>query len=353
MAQPKKLRVGISCGDINGIGLEVVLKSVSDSRIYEQCIPVVYASKQVVEETLKITELPDVELHHANGIDTVEQDKLNVINSWSHEVKLEFGKSTTTGGQCAFASLKSATEDLASGKIDVLVTAPINKKNIQSEKFDFPGHTEFLADYANEDNPLMILAHEGLRVALVSGHIPLKEVSSNLSQELILTKIEVFNRALIQDFGIVKPRIAVLALNPHGGDEGLLGDEEIKIISPAISEAREKNLLAFGPFPADGLFGSHHRSNYDGILAMYHDQGLAPFKSIAFEDGVNFTAGLPVVRTSPDHGVAYDIAGENMASERSFRQAIFAAVDIYQSRERHKEMTSNVLEKHTTKRKEV
>lgn len=345
MGEHKKLRVGISCGDINGIGLEVVLKSLSDLRLLEDIIPVIYASKQVAVDYAKTLGLPDLDFKFTSTSAETSSDKINVVNSWNEEVKLEFGKSTKAAGKCAFQSLESATEDLASKKIDVLVTAPINKKNIQSSDFDFPGHTEFLANYSNEPNHLMILAHDGLRVALVTGHIPLKDVANSLSSEGIQSKINVFEKSLIQDFGIAKPRIAVLALNPHAGDEGLLGDEELKIIAPAIEESNEKGTLAFGPFPSDGFFGSSSIKNYDGVLAMYHDQGLAPFKAIAFDEGVNFTAGLPIVRTSPDHGVAYDIAGQGVASERSFRQAIYAAIDIYRSRIRHKEFTTNPLQK--------
>ena len=226
----------------------------------------------------------------------------------------------------------------------MLVTAPINKKNIQSSEFNFAGHTEFLADYANEDNPLMILCDEGLRVGLVTGHLPLKEVPSALNKELILSKLEVFNKTLKQDFGIEKPKIAVLGLNPHSGDEGLLGTEEQEVISPAIKEAFGKAIIALGPYPADGLFGSSSYQKFDGILAMYHDQGLAPFKAMAFHNGVNYTAGLPIVRTSPDHGVGYDIAGKNVASEQSFRQAVYLACDIYKTRRMNKQLAANSLD---------
>ena len=226
----------------------------------------------------------------------------------------------------------------------MLVTAPIDKKSIQSDEFDFPGHTEFLAAYANEDNPLMILVHDGLRVALVTGHVPLEKVSGALDRETIVEKLRVFTKSLKQDFGIHRPRIAVLGLNPHNGDGGLMGDHESTIIAPAVQAAMEDGILAFGPYPADGFFGSPLRSKFDGILAMYHDQGLAPFKALAFDEGVNFTAGLPIVRTSPDHGVAYDIAGKNLASEASMRQAILTACDIALERKHFKEISSNPLE---------
>jgi len=243
-------------------------------------------------------------------------------------------------------------EDLASNKVDVLVTAPIDKNVIQSAEFDFKGHTEFLAHYANEDNPLMILASESLRVALVSGHIALREVAASITTEKIFNKLEIFNKALQQDFSVNRPKIAVLGLNPHNGDNGLMGDEESTIISPAISKAQESGILAFGPYPSDGFFGSELRNKFDGVLAMYHDQGLAPFKALAFDRGVNFTAGLPIVRTSPDHGVASDIAGQSIASESSMREAILYAMDIYNARKEYKELTANPLEIKPNKRRE-
>ena len=343
MSKHKKLKVGITCGDINGIGVEVILKALSDSRVYEHCTPIIYASQELIKHQKHELKLEGFHFHSIDSAENADANKVNVLNVWKETVNLEFGQSTATGGEYAFKSLKAAVEDIASTKIDVLVTAPINKKNIQSEEFNFPGHTEFLAAYANEENPLMILAHNNLRVAVATGHIAVEDVASRLTPDLILTKLRVFAKSLTQDFGIHRPKIAVFGLNPHNGDAGLMGDQESKIILPAIVNAKEEGILAFGPFPADGFFGSPNRNNFDGILAMYHDQGLAPFKALAFEEGVNFTAGLPIVRTSPDHGVAYDIAGKGIASETSLRQAILAACDIANERMHYKEISSNPL----------
>jgi len=343
MSKHKKLKVGITCGDINGIGVEVILKALSDSRVYEHCTPIIYASKALIEQQRHELKLDGFHFHTIDSAERADANKVNVLNVWKEQTNLEFGQSTPTGGSFAFKSLKAAVEDIASTKIDVLVTAPINKKNIQSEEFNFPGHTEFLAAYANEEHPLMILVHDTLRVAVTTGHIALEDVPAHLNSDLILTKLRVFAKSLTQDFGIHRPKIAVFGLNPHNGDAGLMGDQESKIIIPAIHNAKEEGILAFGPFPADGFFGSPNRNNFDGVLAMYHDQGLAPFKALAFEEGVNFTAGLPIVRTSPDHGVAYDIAGKGIASEASLRQAILAACDIANERIHYREISSNPL----------
>ena len=349
----EKLRVGISIGDINGIGMEVIIKTFLDNRMMEICTPIVYGSSKIASFHRKALDIQDFSFNIINKAEDFNPKRANLINLWDEEIKIELGESTSTGGEYAFKSLKTAVEDLAGGKTDVLITAPINKKNIQSADFNFAGHTEFLADYANEENPLMILCDEGLRVGLVTGHLPLKDVSGALSKELILAKLEVFNKTLKQDFGIEKPKIAVLGLNPHSGDGGLLGTEEQEIISPAIRQAFDAGILAMGPYPADGLFGSSTYQKFDGILAMYHDQGLAPFKAMAFHNGVNFTAGLPIVRTSPDHGVGYDIAGKNLASEQSFRQAVYLACDIYKTRRRNKQLTANSLDAKKEALKEV
>lgn len=343
MGKHKKLRVAISCGDINGIGLEVILKTLSDARVYEHCVPVIYASPNTVNFQIKTLGIDGLNFYQCKDAEHIDYNKINVLDLIEEKAFVEFGKVTTEAGSFAFKSLKSAVEDLASNKMDVLVTAPINKSNIQSDDFKFPGHTEYLAAYANEENPLMILAHDQLRVALASGHLALKDVASSLTKERILAKLDVFARSLHQDFGISRPRIAVLGLNPHNGDHGLMGDEESTIIRPAIEEANESGILAFGPYPADGFFGSSQRAKFDGILAMYHDQGLAPFKALSFDGGVNFTAGLPIVRTSPDHGTAYDIAGKGLADPTSFRNALFMACDIYNQRKEHRELISNAL----------
>ncbi len=347
MSRGKKIRVGISCGDFNGIGMEIVLKTFSDARIMDHCVPVIYASKQVFEYYNEHSGLDKGSVRFIQDTNRLDMKKINVMSCWKEKVKITPGESTSEAGACAFKSLKMAAEDIASTKVDVMVTAPINKHNMQSEEFNFPGHTEFLADYANEENPLMILVNDALRVALVTGHIPVSKVTEALSVKKIAQKLQVLNKSLQQDFGISRPRIAVLGLNPHNGDKGLMGDEEAQIIGPAIASAQKEGILAFGPFPADGFFGSSSVQKFDAVLAMYHDQGLAPFKALAFENGVNFTAGLPIVRTSPDHGVAYDIAGTGQASEASFRQAVFAACDIYRSRAESRELNANSLKQAT------
>jgi len=340
------IKVGISHGDINGIGYEVILKTLSDARVLEFCTPVIYGSAKVAAYHKKALEMPNVSLNIVNGAQSAANNRVNIINCIDEETKVELSKSTQAAGEAAFAALKRAVADLRDGLIDVLVTAPINKNNIQSEHFKFPGHTEYLQEVAGAGkNALMILATEDIRVALVTGHIPLSEVSKVLTVDKIVSKLKNFNESLIIDFGITKPRIAVLSLNPHAGEEGLLGKEEQEIIIPAMQEAENQGVLCFGPYPADGFFGSGAFEKFDGILAMYHDQGLIPFKTLAMETGVNFTAGLPVIRTSPDHGTAYDIAGKNVASEDSFRHALYMAVDIFHHRKQHRENTKNPLKK--------
>lgn len=343
MSKSNKITVAISVGDTNGIGLEVVLKTFTDQRMLESCTPVLYASKQVCQFHIKQNNIEIQDINYIASADQLKHGKINVVEIWPEKVWIEFGQATNEAGTAAFTSLKAAVKDLASNKTNVLVTAPINKATIQSEDFDFKGHTEYLANYANEENPLMILTNDNLRVALVSGHVPLKEVPTVVSSELITNKLRVFSKSLNIDFGITRPRIAVLGLNPHNGDGGLIGDEESTIITPAINQAQEESILAFGPFPADGFFGSTNVKQYDGVLAMYHDQGLAPFKALAFGNGVNFTAGLPIVRTSPDHGTAFDIAGKDVADPSSFRQAVYQACDIYRERKIQRELSQNAL----------
>jgi 4-hydroxythreonine-4-phosphate dehydrogenase len=267
---------------------------------------------------------------------------VNIINCVEDETKVELSKSTPVAGESAFKALEAAVTDMKRGVVDVLLTAPINKHNIQNEDFHFPGHTEYLEKCFGglDKKALMILMKDDLRVALVTGHIPLSQVASSINVGDIVNKLRIFNQSLKQDFGIVKPRIAVLSLNPHAGDAGLLGTEEETIIIPAMQEAEKKGVMSFGPYAADGFFGSQMYDKFDGVLAMYHDQGLAPFKTLAMDDGVNYTAGLPIVRTSPAHGTAYDIAGQNVASEESFRQALYAALDIFRNRLRYQEATA-------------
>jgi len=340
------IKVGISHGDINGIGYEIILKTLSDVRILEFCTPVIYGSAKVAAYHKKALEILNLSLNIVNGAQSAAGNKINIINCVHEEIKVELSKSTQEAGEAAFMALKRAAADLRDGLIDVLVTAPINKHNIQNENFKFPGHTEYLQEIAGAGkNALMILATENLRVALATGHIPLSEVSKLLTVDRILSKLKDFKESLNADFGITGPRIAVLSLNPHGGEEGLLGKEEQEIIIPAMQEAEKQGVLCFGPYPADGFFGSGAFEKFDGILAMYHDQGLTPFKTLAMEAGVNVTAGLPVIRTSPDHGTAYDIAGKNVASEESFRNSLYMAVDIFHNRKQHRENIKNPLKK--------
>ena len=346
-AGERRIKVGITHGDFNGIGYEVILKTFDDNRILELCTPIVYGSAKIASYYRKGLELQGTQIAQIADASQARRDACNIINVIGQEAHIEPGASTAEAGQAAFAALERAVADLRSGAIDVLVTAPINKHNIQSALFKFPGHTEYLeASVGDGARSLMILCSDRLRVALVTTHLPIARVASEITTEKILEKIEIFNHSLIQDYGIVKPRIAVLALNPHSGENGLLGDEEKNIIIPAIEQATAKKILAFGPYAADGFFGSGLYDRFDGVLAMYHDQGLAPFKTIAMESGVNFTAGLPYVRTSPDHGTGYDIAGQNKASEESMRNAIYAAIDIFRARKAHAERTANPLRKH-------
>lgn len=352
MNKSSKIKVGISIGDINGIGMEVIIKTFRDKRMQELCTPIVFGSSKVASFHRKTLAIDDFSFNIIDSIDKANNKKANLINCWKEEASIELGENTATGGQFAFRSLEAATMALQKGNIDVLVTAPINKQNIQSENFKFPGHTEYLAQKGNGE-ALMLMLSESMRVGVVTGHIPLEKVSEAISQEKVLEKLRLFNNSLKQDFGIRKPKIAVLGLNPHAGDAGVLGDEEDKTIKPALQTAQKEGIVTYGPYPADSFFGSDKLSAFDGILAMYHDQGLIPFKTLAFGKGVNFTAGLSFVRTSPDHGTAYEIAGKNQASEQSFREAVFAACDIFKKRQEFKEITANPLavsERKTIKR---
>jgi len=337
------IKVGITIGDFNGIGMEVIIKTFLDVRILENITPIVYGSDQISSFYRKELEIKDFSFNKISNASGAKHNKANVIRLWEEEVAVEIGKSTETAGRYAFKSLEAATEDLAAGKIDVLVTAPINKKNIQSDKFNFPGHTEYLTKYSNADDALMLMVLNDLRVGTITNHVPLKNVSEELTKELICRKIEILQSSLQKDFGIKKPKIAVLGLNPHAGEDGMLGAEEKEVIFPAIEAMQEKGVIVYGPYPSDGFFGSSTFKNFDGILATYHDQGLTPFKTLVAGAGVNFTAGLPIVRTSPDHGTAYDIAGKGIASEESFRNAVFTAVDIYNKRKRYQEINANPL----------
>jgi len=340
----KQVRVGISIGDMNGISPEVVIKSLMDPRILQGCLPIIYGSSKVLSFYKKELNLNDFNYQTIQNADEAKGKKVFVINVSDAEPDIKPGEISEEAGKLSYDALEGATRDLASGKVDILVTAPISKEAISKAGFKFPGHTEYLADMSGLEEALMIMVSRELRVGLVTTHIPLKEVSNAINQDLIISKIKAFNSCLIKDFGIRKPKIAVLGINPHAGEGGKMGEEENEIITPAIRKAGNEDVLAFGPFPADGFFGSPSRSEYDGVLAMYHDQGLTAFKALAFDEGVNFTAGLPIVRTSPDHGTAFDIAGKGIASGDSMRQAIYTAIDVYRNIQLDKEITANPLE---------
>lgn len=324
--------IGISLGDINGIGPEVVIKALEDKRILDQMTPVIYGSSKVISFYRKQLGYDQFNFMTIKDINNIAYGKVNVVNCWDHNMEVTPGKVTEAGGSAAWLALKKAAEELKTGFLDAIVTAPINKNNIQNEEFTFAGHTEFFTQAFNTKESLMFLVHEEIRVGVVTGHIPLQMVSQHLTREKVRQKLQIMEHSLKYDFGILKPKIAVLGLNPHAGEEGLLGSEENDIIKPVISELKDKGKLIFGPFPADGFFGSFLHRQFDAVLAMYHDQGLIPFKTLAFEKGVNFTAGLPVVRTSPDHGTAYDIASKNVASATSMREALYLACDIIKNR---------------------
>jgi len=344
----KKIKVGITHGDINGIGYEIILKVLEDERILELCTPVVYGSAKLAANYRKALGLGNIPFNQIESAADAHDGANNIVNVVPEEVRAEPGISSADAGKAAFAALERAVADIKNGDIDVLVTAPINKASIQSDDFKFPGHTEYLEAAASDESPakaLMILCNDSMRVALMTTHIPLGKVPEAISKEGILAKLELFNRSLQRDFSIHAPRIAVLSLNPHAGDSGLLGTEEQDIIIPAINEARDRDIMAFGPYAADGFFGAGRFVKFDGILAMYHDQALAPFKAIAMESGINFTAGLPFVRTSPDHGTGYDIAGRGEASPESMRSAIYAAIDIWRNRRIDEEIHRSPLRK--------
>lgn len=337
------IKVGITIGDLNGVGPEIIVKALHDNRILTDIVPVVYGSNKVISHYKKQLNLQEFNYLSCKSAADINPKKVNIINVWQEEVTIEPGVSNADGGKYALLSLEAATRDLADGKIDVLVTAPFSKENVAKAGFNFPGHTEYLAEMSGAKEALMVLVSGNLRVALVTTHIPIKDISSKLQKELIVSKIEAFEQSLKKDFGLIRPRIAVFGLNPHAGENGKIGEEEQQTIIPAIQAAKNKGILAFGPYPADGFFGSPLRQQFDGVLAMYHDQGLTAFKALCFDDGVNFTAGLPIVRTSPDHGTAFDIAGKMEADEQSLRSAIFLAVDIYRKRKVFKEIHANPL----------
>ena len=343
----KKLNVGITIGDTNGIGIEVVMKAVGVPEMMEFCTPVIYGSSKIVSYHRNACSLPGFQINHTKSAEHLKDNMPNLVECINQDIKVELGQPSKQAGMASFLALEAAVRDLKAGLIDVLVTAPISKENIQSEQFKFPGHTEYLESSTGEgEKALMIMCTNGLRIALATIHLPISQVPAALSVEGIREKLNLFNTSLKRDFYIDGPRIAVLSLNPHAGENGILGSEERDIIMPAMQQAiDEDGVQCFGPYAADGFFGARHYRRFDGVLAMYHDQGLAPFKTIAMDEGVNFTAGLPIVRTSPDHGTGYDIAGQGIADETSMRHAIFTAIDVYHNRIRYDEARQNPLPK--------
>lgn len=333
--------VGISIGDLNGIGSEVILKTFEDTRMMEMCTPVIFGNVKVLSFIKKTFEL-SCNLHGIDSLDQLVIGKINVLNVWRESVNIEFGKNDETVGAYAIRSFTEAVAALKEKKIDVLVTAPINKYNIQSEDFKFPGHTDYL-DKQLEGDALMLMVQDTLRVGLLTDHIPVNEVSAHLTEVLIRKKLTTVNNSLKQDFGINKPKIAVLGVNPHSGDNGVIGKEDDAVVKPALKKLFEEGVLVFGPYSADSFFGSGQYEKYDAVIAAYHDQGLIPFKTLAFGGGVNYTAGLEAVRTSPDHGTAYDIAGKGLADFNSFKEAVYMALDIFNAREQYAEITKNPL----------
>ncbi len=346
-----KIRIGITQGDINGIGLEVIMKTFSDPMIFDLCVPVVFSSSKTASYHRKALGLEDFNFNPVKDLDNINPRKANLINCYEEEVNIDLGKPSTITGKYALRSLEQVCDALEKKKIDVIVTAPINKHTIHSDQFQFAGHTEYFEKrFGAGANALMLMVSENLKVAVVTGHIPVSAISSTLTQELIYKKIKTLNKTLIEDFSITRPRIAVLGLNPHAGDMGTIGKEELEIILPAINKAKEENILVYGPYAADGFFGAATYKQFDAVLAMYHDQGLTPFKALSFGSGVNYTAGLPIIRTSPDHGTAYELAGKNKASEESFRSAIYLACDIFETRQQNRELSANPLKTNPIKR---
>ena len=327
-----QVRIGFTHGDINGIGYEVIIKTLMDKRIMDMINPVVFGNSKVASYHRKTLDIKDFNFNLVKKPDVANPARANIVNIDEREVKIQLGTATEIGGEMAYLSLIAAVESMDRGELDAIVTAPINKKIIQSKDFNFPGHTEFFASRYNVHNFLMLMVSGNFRIGVITGHIPLRDVPDALNENLILNKLQILHDSLRRDFAIARPRIALLGLNPHAGDNGLLGKEEQEIISPAISKAFDDGMLVFGPYPADGFFATSQYTQFDGILAMYHDQGLVPFKALAFDSGVNFTAGLPIIRTSPAHGTAYEIAGQDKASEASMRAAVYLAYDIFHNR---------------------
>lgn len=338
-----KIKIGISIGDLNGIGCEVVLKTFEDTRMLELCTPIIFASNKTISQQKNELKIP-LSYHGIDNASRSIDGKINVVNVWKEVPKIQFGTETEEAGKYAIRSLRAAVNSLKRGEIDILVTAPINKKNIQTEDFDFPGHTNYLAQQL-EGESLMFMVTDTLKVGLLTDHVAVKDVASNITEELIKNKIETIERSLIMDFGIRKPKIALLGINPHSGDNGVIGKEDDEVLKPVIKEMSDAGKLVYGPYAADSFFGSDTHTQFDAVLAAYHDQGLIPFKTLSFGKGVNFTAGLSKVRTSPDHGTAYEIAGKGVADPGSFKEAVFMGIKIYRKRQEYLGLTENVLKK--------
>lgn len=339
----ENMKIGISHGDINGISYEVIMKTLMDTRILEICTPIIYGSPKVAAYHRKALDIENFSPIGINSPDEARGNKSYIINCVDENIRVELGKSTESAGLASYVALKAATQDLELGKLDAMVTGPINKHNIQQSEFSYSGHTEYLQARFKANEVMMLMVSDMLKVGLVAGHVPISALPSFITSELIADKLQILARSLLTDFGIRNPRIAVLGLNPHAGDNGLLGSEEKEVIMPAIEKAKQKGITALGPFAADGFFGAGRFSRFDAVLAMYHDQGLAPFKALSMESGVNYTAGLPVVRTSPAHGTAFELAGKNEASPTSFRNALYLAIDVARSRKLYDEISSNPL----------
>ena len=341
MNKSDKIIVGISIGDLNGIGIEVILKTFQDNRMLDFCTPLIFGNTKVISFHKKALNI-ETPIHGITSLNQIHHNKINVLNIWKEEVSINLGKASVESGEYAAKSLEKAVSSLKDKKIDVLLTAPINKETIQSDSFNFPGHTEYLEDKL-EGESLMILMTENLKIGLITGHIPISKVAETITPSLIKEKVETMYCSLVEDFGINKPKIAVLSLNPHSGDKGVIGKEDDEIIKPTIDQIADSGKLVFGPYAADGFFGSEAYKQFDGVLATYHDQGLAPFKALSFGNGVNYTAGLSEVRTSPDHGTGFDIAGKNIANPSSFTEALFTAIKVFKTRKEYKELSKRPL----------
>ncbi|MFV0506095.1 MAG: 4-hydroxythreonine-4-phosphate dehydrogenase PdxA [Bacteroidales bacterium] len=351
MVEQKKIRVGITSGDINGVGYEVILKALSEKEMLEFCTPVIYGSAKAASYYKEILDCKHVYINSVNSASSIDETKINLVNVNDSSIKVEFGQMTEQGGKASFESLESATADLKSGLIDVVVTAPISKENIQKSGFKYNGHTEYFADKFGGGSHMMLMASDNLKIGFVTSHISLKDVATHITKETIVEKLKIMSDTLLRDFSRRKGRIAVLSLNPHAGENGILGNEEQEIIIPAIKEATKIGINAYGPYPADGFFGSVEFRKFDAVLAMYHDQGLPVFKLLNFDSGVNYTAGLDIIRTSPVHGTAFDIAGKNEADESSFRNALYMAIDTYKSRISYDKISANPVKSHNFQHK--